>query len=52
MYGEHRFALAPNEQKAFKGFFEQAFVNVSSLSFFYFFFYGNFAKNVLLQKKD
>lgn len=29
MYGEHRFALAPNEQKAFKGFFDQAVVNVS-----------------------
>lgn len=26
MYGEHRFALAPNEQKAYKGFFDQAFV--------------------------
>ncbi|CAI5441817.1 unnamed protein product [Caenorhabditis angaria] len=26
MYGEHRFALSPNEQKAFKGFFDQAFV--------------------------
>lgn len=26
MYGERRFALAPNEQKAFKGFFDQAFV--------------------------
>ncbi|KAL6732450.1 UcrQ family protein [Ancylostoma duodenale] len=28
MYGEHRFALAPNEQKAFKGFLDQAFVKV------------------------
>ena len=28
MYGEYRFALAPNEQKAFKGFFDQAFVKV------------------------
>ncbi|CAO4366178.1 unnamed protein product [Caenorhabditis nigoni] len=26
MYGEHRFALAPNEQKAYKGFLDQAFV--------------------------
>ncbi|EFO82825.1 hypothetical protein GCK72_024497 [Caenorhabditis remanei] len=26
MYGEHRFALAPNEQKAYKGFVDQAFV--------------------------
>uniref|UniRef100_A0A1I7XYE0 Cytochrome b-c1 complex subunit 8 n=1 Tax=Steinernema glaseri TaxID=37863 RepID=A0A1I7XYE0_9BILA len=28
MYGEHRFALAPNEQKAMKGFVDQAFVKV------------------------
>ena len=28
MYGEYRFALSPNEQKAFKGFFDQAFVKV------------------------
>ncbi|CAI2357172.1 unnamed protein product [Caenorhabditis sp. 36 PRJEB53466] len=28
MYGEHRFALAPNEQKAYKGFLDQAFVKV------------------------
>ncbi|CAJ0594707.1 unnamed protein product [Cylicocyclus nassatus] len=28
MYGEHRFALAPNEQKAFKGFIDQAIVKV------------------------
>ncbi|VDM37906.1 unnamed protein product [Toxocara canis] len=28
MYGEYRFALAPNEQKVFKGFFSQAFVKV------------------------
>ncbi|VDO93067.1 unnamed protein product [Heligmosomoides polygyrus] len=28
MYGEYRFALAPNEQKAFKGFFDQAIVKV------------------------
>jgi len=28
MYGQYRFALAPNEQKPFKGFFEQAFINV------------------------
>ncbi|VDN51194.1 unnamed protein product [Dracunculus medinensis] len=26
MYGEYRFALAPNEQSAFKGFFHEAFV--------------------------
>ncbi|VDN30914.1 unnamed protein product [Cylicostephanus goldi] len=32
MYGEHRFALAPNEQKAFKGFLDQAFVRVSLYS--------------------
>uniref|UniRef100_A0AC35TVW2 Cytochrome b-c1 complex subunit 8 n=1 Tax=Rhabditophanes sp. KR3021 TaxID=114890 RepID=A0AC35TVW2_9BILA len=25
-YGEYRFAIAPNEQKAFKGFVDQAFV--------------------------
>ncbi|VDO76831.1 unnamed protein product [Heligmosomoides polygyrus] len=28
MYGEYRFALAPNEQKAFKGFLDQAIVKV------------------------
>ncbi|CAI4231684.1 unnamed protein product [Auanema sp. JU1783] len=28
VYGEYRFALAPNEQKAFKGFLDQAFVKV------------------------
>ncbi|KAK6012322.1 UcrQ family protein [Ostertagia ostertagi] len=28
MYGEYRFALAPNEQKAFKGFLDQAVVKV------------------------
>ncbi|KAE9418632.1 hypothetical protein Angca_008835 [Angiostrongylus cantonensis] len=28
MYGEHRFALAPNEQKAFKGFINDAFIKV------------------------
>uniref|UniRef100_A0AC34F7Z2 Cytochrome b-c1 complex subunit 8 n=1 Tax=Panagrolaimus sp. ES5 TaxID=591445 RepID=A0AC34F7Z2_9BILA len=28
MYGEYRFALAPNEQKAWKGFLDQAFVRV------------------------
>lgn len=31
MYGEHRFALAPNEQKAFKGFLDQAFVKVGGV---------------------
>ncbi|RCN52271.1 hypothetical protein ANCCAN_01704 [Ancylostoma caninum] len=33
MYGEHRFALAPNEQKAFKGFLDQAFVRFSNHTF-------------------
>ncbi|KJH42676.1 UcrQ family protein [Dictyocaulus viviparus] len=28
MYGEHRFALSPNEQKAFKGFVSDAIVKV------------------------
>ncbi|KAK6044837.1 UcrQ family protein [Cooperia oncophora] len=28
MYGEYRFALSPNEQKAFKGFLDQAVVKV------------------------
>uniref|UniRef100_A0AC34QLY5 Cytochrome b-c1 complex subunit 8 n=1 Tax=Panagrolaimus sp. JU765 TaxID=591449 RepID=A0AC34QLY5_9BILA len=28
MYGEYRFSLSPNEQSAWKGFFDQAFVRV------------------------
>lgn len=28
MYGEYRFAVSPNEQKAWKGFLDQAFVRV------------------------
>lgn len=31
MYGQYSFALAPNEQSAFKGFFDQAIVRVSFL---------------------
>lgn len=35
MYGKYSFALAPNEQSAMKGFFDQAFVRVSFIIFFY-----------------
>ncbi|KAE9551578.1 hypothetical protein FO519_005222 [Halicephalobus sp. NKZ332] len=28
MYGEYRFAVSPNEQKAWRGFLDQAFVRV------------------------